>query len=64
LRKFSTPYPSERRVPSALQWSQSRRKRGDVDGSRKKRNPRFQARAKLRREEDMTIERQEELEEA
>jgi hypothetical protein len=30
--------------------------RGEVDGSRKKRNPRFHARVTLCKEEDMTVE--------
>ncbi|KAJ7366307.1 hypothetical protein DFH08DRAFT_797299 [Mycena albidolilacea] len=43
-------------VPSIVPVTQ---KQGDVDGSRKKRKPRFQARVKLRKGEDMTVKRQE-----
>jgi hypothetical protein len=53
------PYPSTRWVPSGLWWSQSNKKWGEVDGLRKKRNPRFHARVKLRKEEDMMVGRQE-----
>jgi hypothetical protein len=61
VQKLSTPYPNVRRVPSAILWSQSNRKQGEVDGSRKNRKPRFQARTKLRKEEDMVVGRQESL---
>jgi hypothetical protein len=58
VQKFFIPYPSMRWVLSTLWWSQSNKKWGEVDGLRKKCNPRFHARTKLHKEEDMIAGRQ------